>query len=95
MDDMFKAMKDKSIPVKGMEKDAKMHVLKQLLKKMYMMMCEDEMSSPDKPEMPEGMEQVSVSAENPEDLQKGLEMAKDVVSKVPDMEMEEDEEEYI
>jgi hypothetical protein len=84
MDDMMKMLKGCGKPIEGKEKESKMAVIHELMKAMNALMSEEHENSesPDS-EMNEHGQKVMVQAGNPRDLEKGLEMAKQVVSKDP------------
>ena len=93
MDEMMKALKGKTMPVEGKEKNSKMEVLKELIQQMAMLMADE--GHLEKPPM-EGMPmqegaKVEVEAGSPEQLEKGLDMAKQVVGKADGMPMENEE----
>jgi len=79
MKEFLKKKKD----IDPLKKESKLGVLKELKNTMSSMMGDDIKGK---------MMKATVAAETPEDLKKGLEKAKDIVSEVPDMEDEDTDE---
>lgn len=77
----LKEMLDKKKKLDPAKKESKLGVLKDLKGAMSEMMGED---------MKGKMMKATVAAKNPEDLEQGLEKAKDIVSEMPEMESEEE-----
>lgn len=80
-ENIMKMIKAKGQPIQGDEKESKMEVLKELVRHMYDIIGGDV----DDMMQPKDAQEVVVSAENPEDLKKGLNVAQDVVGMAKDM----------
>ena len=80
----LKAMMGKKKEADPMKKESKLGVLKDLRNSMSSMMGED---------MKGKMVKATVAAKNPEDLEEGLDKAKEIVSEMPEIESEESSEE--